>query len=84
MQDSPNSELSLKVTKLLAATLGVEAEDISEDDSFAQDLHMSPDKLADFVESLSQGGFQTSNLALGEIETVGDLTEALSFHEDIK
>ena len=84
MEDSKNNELSIKVIKLLAENLGVEAEDIAEDDSFAEDLHMSPDKLSDFVESLSSSGFETSNLALTEIETVGDLAELLSSHEDIK
>jgi len=84
MNESNHNPLSIKVMKLLAENLGVEAEDISEDDSFTQDLHMAPDKLADFAETLSASGFEISNLALGELETVGDLTEALSSHEDIK
>jgi len=84
MEDQNHNQLSIKVIKLLADNLGVETEDISEDDSFAEDLHMSPDKIADFVESLSSSGFETSNLALIEIETVGDLSEMLSSHEDIK
>jgi acyl carrier protein len=84
MQDPTPSELSVKVIKLLAENLGVESDDISLDDSFSEDLHMSPDKLADLVEHLSSSGFETSNLNLTEIETVGDLIELLSSHEDIK
>jgi acyl carrier protein len=84
MQEPESNPLSIKVIKLLAENLGVESEDISEDDSFSEDLHMSPDKLADFVESLSALGFETSKLSLEEIETVGDFIEALSSHEDIK
>jgi len=84
MEEPNHNLLSLKVIKLLAENLGVETEDISEDDSFSDDLHMAPDKLADFAETLSASGFETSNLSLEELETVGDLAEALSSHEDIK
>jgi acyl carrier protein len=83
MEDQ-TSELSTKVIKLLAENLGVEAEDISQDDSFSQDLHMSPDKVADFVENLTSAGFETSKLNLEEIETVGEFIESLSSHEEIK
>lgn len=84
MEEPNHNQLSTKIIKLLADNLGVETEDISEDDSFSDDLHMSPDKLADFVESLASSDFDISNLTLEEIETVGDLAEMLSSHEDIK
>jgi len=84
MEDPNHNQLSIKIIELLADNLGVETEDISEDDSFSEDLHMAPDKLADFVESLSSLDFEISNLALADIETVGDLAEMLSSREDIK
>lgn len=82
--DSVNPDgVAERVTSLLAQSLGVESEDISDDDSFSEDLHMAPDKLADFVEGLSAGGFETAKIEIGELETVGELIEALSSHEDI-
>lgn len=77
-------ELTTKVKRLLAESLGVEVEDISEDDYFVEDLHMAPAQLADFVDLLSNQGFETSKLEIAELETVQELIEALSSHEELK
>jgi acyl carrier protein len=70
-----------KLKELLANHLGVEVEDINDDDSFSQDLHTSPLDLADFVNGLTEYGFDTSKVKLNEIETFEDLAEALDIHE---
>lgn len=66
-----------KLKKLLAETIGVEAEDINDDDSFLGDLHMSASDLSDFVHSLETAGFDTSAVDLTTLETVEDLVDAL-------
>lgn len=76
----PNKE---EVKKLLAEQIGVEVEDIKEEDFFSEDLHMNSTELADFIHLLEQKGFDISTLDLREIETVEDLTEALNIHEEI-
>jgi acyl carrier protein len=70
-----------KLKELLANHLGVEIDDINDDDSFSQDLHISPLDLADFVNGLTEQGFDTSKVKLIEMETFEDLIEALDIHE---
>lgn len=65
------------VKELLAQHLGVEPEDINDEDSLADDLHMSAPELVDFMESLREEGINTSSLDLPNLETVGDLVESL-------
>lgn len=69
------------VKKLLAEQIGVEPDDIGEEDFLIEDLHMSPADLTDFVEKLEASGFPTHGLDLTEIETVEDLLEKLSSEE---
>lgn len=66
-----------QIIKLLSEHIGVEPEDINEDDSFLEDLHMNPTELSDFVHSLSSLDLDVSRLNLTEMETVADLLEAL-------
>jgi len=73
-----------KIKELLVNFIGVEQDDISEDDILTEDLHMTPADLSDFVHILEKEGFATSNLDFTELETVGDLIESLSSHEEIK
>lgn len=70
-----------KLKTILAAQIGVEPEDIENDDSFAQDLHMTPSDLTDFIHSLEKEGFETSSVRLEDLETVNDLIEILDIHE---
>ena len=66
-----------QIIKLLAGHIGVEPEDIDEDDAFLTDLHMNPMELSDFVHSLTSLDLDISRLNLTETETVADLLEAL-------
>ncbi len=68
------------VKKLLAEHVGLEVSDITEDDSFLEDLHMKPTEFADFLEELATQGLDTETLDLSSIQTVGDLIESLSSH----
>jgi len=69
------------IKELLAQHLGLEPEDINEDDSLGGDLHMSATDLANFVETLGDEGIDTSPLDLPNIETVSDLIESLISEE---
>lgn len=66
-----------EIIKLLSEHIGVEPEDISDDDAFPTDLHMNPTELSDFVHSLESLNYDISHLNLAEVETVSDLLEAL-------
>ncbi len=77
------TQMKDKIKQLLAEQIGVEAEDINDDDSFAEDLHMSPSDLSDFVHSLANSGFDIGSVDLADIETVDNLLENLE-HEEIK
>jgi len=62
----------------LAEYLGVEIEDIDDDDSLTQDLHMRPSDLTDFLETLKTNNIDTNTVDLTEIETVGELIDAVN------
>lgn len=66
-----------KVKRLLAEHIGVEPEDINDDDSFIEDLHMNPSELVDFSQKLEEAGFEISRVNFTDLEKVEDLVEAL-------
>ena len=66
------------VRRELSNFLGVEAEDIEDDTSLTEDLHMKATDLADFLEVLTRMGMETTGVDLTETETFLDLTEALT------
>ena len=70
-------ELAKKIKSALANYLGLEPEDISDDDSLTADLHMKPTDLTDFAESLENINIDTSKLDFTEIDTFSDLLENL-------
>lgn len=70
------------VKNLLADQLGIEPDDIEENYSFIEDLHMSPSEVSDFIETLEKNGYDTSALDLSTLETFSDLEETLS-HRDL-
>jgi acyl carrier protein len=70
MQKEPN-----RIINLLAEHLGVEPDDIQEEYTFTEDLHMNPADLADFVHYLKNSGINTETLDLPNLETVNDLIE---------
>jgi hypothetical protein len=79
--DSDFNTTKTKVKRELADFLGVEAEDIEDDSILAEDFHMMPNDLTDFMEILTTAGFDTSKIDLTEIETFDDLVEAVTAHE---
>lgn len=72
-----NNDINDQVIKALSDHLGVEPEDINEEDSLEQDLHMRASDFSDFIESLPTKGIEVENIDLTEIETVSDLIDAL-------
>jgi hypothetical protein len=79
--DSDAGATKEKVRQELANYLGAEAEDIEDDSSLTQDLHMKASDLADFMEVLNRMDLDTTNIDLTEIETFQELTDALTAHE---
>jgi len=65
----------------LANFLGVEAEDIEDDVSLTEDLHMKATDLTDFLEVLTRMDMETAGVDLTETETFLDLVEALIDHQ---
>lgn len=80
----PSDDSKEKIRKLLAEHIGVEPEDIDDEDSLIHDLHMSPTDLSDFVETLQKNGFKIIANDLVEIETFEELAEFASAHEELK
>ena len=76
-------DISQKIIVLLAEHIGTDEEELSSEDTFQNDIHMSPTDLADFVEKLNTAGFDTTKLDLTEIESVGDLIENIISQEDL-
>lgn len=66
-----------RVKEILAEQIGVEAEDLNEEDSFTEDLHMTTADLTDFAHKLEVAGVNPSELDFSTIETLGDLFETL-------
>jgi acyl carrier protein len=69
------------VKRELANFLGVESEDIEDESSLTEDLHMKATDLTDFMEILARMGMETSGVDLTETETFLDLVEALTEHQ---
>ncbi len=67
-----------KIKKELADFLGIETEDIEDESILAEDFHMKPTDLTDFVVSLESKGYETSKIDLTQIETFSDLIDAIN------
>lgn len=71
------------VKKLLATFLGIEVDDINDEDSLVEDLHMSPAEIAEFLEKLTASGIDISPIDLTSLQTFADLIDMLDLHQDI-
>lgn len=71
------------VKGILADTIGVDPEDVKNEDVFSDDLHMTSANLSDFIESLGAKGFDVATIDLTEIATVEELIETLRLQEPI-
>lgn len=78
-----HKNLTQKILNILSEHIGVEKEELSERDSFQDDLHMSPADLTDFLEKLREEGFDISNIDLAETELVEDLIEIIISREEL-
>ena len=67
----------IKVKEILAEQIGVEVEDLNDDDAFIEDLHMTNADLTDFGQKLESLGADLSELDFSTIETVEELMETL-------
>ena len=79
--DSDLQKTKDKVKSELANCLGIEPADVEDESVLSEDFHMKSNDLTDFVEGLTASGFDTSKIDLTEIETFGDLIEALTARE---
>jgi hypothetical protein len=79
--DSDLNKTKSIVRQELASFLGVDVEDIEDDVSLAEDLHMKATDLTDFMEVITRMGMETTGIDLTEIETFLDLVEALTDHQ---
>jgi len=71
------------VKKALSEHLGIDPEDINDEDSFEHDLHMRASDVSDLIEILNSENIDTGKVDLMEIETVSDLVNALNGESDI-
>ena len=69
------------VRRELANFLGVDTEDIEDDSSLTEDLHMKATDLTDFMEILTRMDMETEGVDLTQTETFLDLIEALTEHQ---
>ena len=78
------TDLNTQVKKILAEKIGVEGDDINDNDSFTDDLHMSPTDLSDFINALKILEIDTSQIVLTDLFTLNDLIDQLSSKEMIE
>jgi acyl carrier protein len=76
------TKINIIIKSTLAEKLGVDTEDIQDEDSLSEDLHMNPADITDIIESLKQKGLDTPELYFSETDTVGELVEALCENYD--
>ncbi len=76
-------DMSEEIIALLAEHIGAEKEELSSEDAFQEDIHISATDLSDFLEKLNTAGFDTSQLDLTEVKSVGDLIENVIAQEDL-
>lgn len=74
-KDIKDSQIVTLIKSRLAEHIGVDVEDIKDEDVFSDDLHMSPADFSDFLGSLEGVGINPAHLELNDGQTVGDLIE---------
>lgn len=68
-------KIDVKIKRLLAEFLGIEIEDMTDDDTFEDTYQMSAINITDFFELLEENDIVVPKDSIDEIETVGDLLE---------
>ena len=83
MDKDATKDIQDKVKGIISEILGIDKDDIQDEDSLTEDLRMKPTEISDFAAKLTELGFDTSELNFDEADTVYDLSEALSSRSDI-
>lgn len=68
------------VRRELSSFLGIDPEDIEDDFSLTEDLHMKASDLTDFMDILTRMDMDVSGVDLTEVDTFSDFIEALNSH----
>lgn len=76
-------QYNILVKKRLSEYLGVDTEDISEEDFLKDDLHMNSAEISDFLHILDGAGLNINLANISAIESVGDLIEMVSENEEL-
>lgn len=66
------------IKRHLAETIGVDVDDIKDEDTFLEDLHMSPAEFSDFLASLEKFKIDPSAPDIANANCVVELIEAVS------
>lgn len=66
------------VRKILAGFLGIEPEDVEDDFSLKEDLHMKASDLTDFMQLLESKNYDIRSIDFNEVETFSELIDALT------
>ncbi|KKQ24415.1 MAG: hypothetical protein US62_C0044G0006 [Candidatus Woesebacteria bacterium GW2011_GWA1_37_8] len=82
MSKFENINKLLLFKQTLAEFLGLDVEDIGNDDGLYEELHMQPSDLSDFLHKLGELGFDTTKTDLTKVESVDDLIETLEIEEN--
>ena len=85
MNTDSNKQLqyNILVKKRLSEYLGVDNDDISEEDFLKDDLHMNSAEISDFLHILEGTGLNVNIANIATIESVGDLIEMVSENEEL-
>lgn len=74
-------DLADKIIKVLAFHIGAEVADIALEDSFTDELHMSPSDCIDFLHALEKDQIDVSTVDFGKITTVGELIDEITSNQ---
>jgi hypothetical protein len=69
------------VRRELSSFLGIDPEDIEDDFSLTEDLHMKASDLTDFMDVLTRMDMDVAGVDLTEIDTFSDFIESLTSHQ---
>ena len=77
------SNIEKIIKRIIAEHLGVDVEDVQDEDHLTRDLHMSAADLTDVIEKLSTAGLDTDNINPQKIKTVKNLQESIDFKDEM-
>jgi len=80
---SKEDQTRKKVLMILAEFLGIEEQEILDEDSFADDLHMTQSDFAEFLAQLDNIGIDSQTLEIDDSKTVSDLLEEIHLNQPL-